>query len=358
MKILLATSSTGWSGGQHQVYLLARGLMQRGNTVYVITSHDSELGRRLGLEGIPVKYLRMNKEADIFSVIGIRKFLRNERFDVINVHRPTAHTILMLANILSTRRAKFFVTRRVPYGIPSRISAKIKYEWFVDRIIAISSDVRQSLINTGVRKELIEIIPDAIDVDYFNNSKVTPVKELINKGPIIGTVGNANKQKGHGYFISAIPYILKRYPDAFFVDVGVGEQDIELVELANSLNVRDKILFAGFKQDVRPYLKAMDVFVFPSIVEGLGTSLLEAMSMQKPVVVSNTGGMVDIIAHEENGIFVKPASAQDIADAVVYLLDNPSHAKGLGEKARKTVEKNFSVSVVAEKTEELFKSVL
>ncbi len=357
MKILLATSSTGWSGGQHQVYLLAKELKNRGNEIVVATSYNSELGKRLISNGIDVRYFRMNKEADVFSMLELTLFLKRERFDIINVHRPTAHTIMMIANILSIRSG-FFVTRRVPYGIPSRLSARIKYEWFVDKIIAISNDVKQSLIKTGVKENHIEVIPDAIDIAYYNQSNVLPASELKSSKPVIGTVGNANKQKGHSYFISSIPYILKRYPDALFVDVGVNDNDRELVELADKLGVRNKIIFAGFKKDVRPYLKAMDVFVFPSIVEGLGTSLLEAMSMQKPVVVSKTGGMLDIVTHEENGIFVKPASDQDIADAVTYLLDNPSQASELGERARKTVEKGFSIKVIAEKTEELFRSAL
>jgi glycosyltransferase involved in cell wall biosynthesis len=357
VKILLATSSTGWSGGQHQVYLLAKGLRDRGNAISVATSYNSELGKRLISEGIDVRYFRMNKEADVFTMLKVASFLKRERFDIINVHRPTAHTIVMIANMLSGHSV-FFVTRRVPYGIPSRISARIKYEWLVDRVIAISNDVKQSLIKTGVKESHIEVIPDAIDIDYYNQSNVPPAPELGSGKPIIGTVGNANKQKGHSYFISAIPYILKRYPDALFVDMGVNDNDSELVALADKLGVRNKIIFAGFKKDVRPYLKAMDVFVFPSIVEGLGTSLLEAMSMQRPVVVSKTGGMLDIIKHEGNGVFVQPASAQDIADAVSYLLDNAPHAVELGIQARKTVEEKFSVEVVAKKTEGLFKSVL
>ncbi len=357
MKILLATSSTGWSGGQHQVYLLAKGLKDRGNAVSVITSHNSELGKRLGAEGVDTHFFRMNKEADIFTMIGMAGFLKRNRFDVINVHRPTAHTIAMIANMLSSH-ARFVVTRRVPYGIPSRISAKIKYEWFVDRVIAISNDVKQSLVRTGVQEKHIAVIPDAIDVEYYNPASVAPVPGLRGKKPVIGTVGNANRQKGHQYFIAAMPVILKKYPDAFFVDVGINENDRELVELADRLGIREKILFAGFQQDVRPYLKAMDVFVFPSIVEGLGTSLLEAMSMQRPVVVSRTGGMLDVITHNENGMFVQPGSDKAIADAVCGLLGNMQHAHALGIQARKTIEQNFSVQVVAKKTQDLFSILL
>ncbi len=358
MKILLATSSTGWSGGQHQVYLLAKGLRDRGNTVSVVTSHNSELGKRLVPgEGIDVHSFRMNKEADIFTMMRMAGFLRRNRFDIINVHRPTAHTIAMVANMVSPH-AGFVVTRRVPYGIPSRISAKIKYEWFVDRVVAISNDVKQSLVKTGVRESHITVIPDAIDVQHYNPPDILPAPGLGKGRPVIGTVGNANKQKGHSYFITAIPSILKKYPGAVFVDVGVHEKDRELVGLAEELGVRDRIIFAGFQQDVRPYLKAMDVFVFPSLVEGLGTSLLEAMSMQRPVVVSRTGGMVDIIEQNKNGVFVQPSSARDIADAVCGLLGDTSHAVELGIQARKTVEQAFSVEVVSKQTEELFRSLL
>ncbi len=357
MKVLLATSSTGWSGGQHQVYLLAKGMRERGNSVSVATSHDSELGRRLDAEGMDVHAFRMNKEADVFTMARMAAFLKKGGFDVINVHRPTAHTIAMIANLFSGH-ARFVVTRRVPYGIPSKISAKIKYEWFVDRVIAISSDVKQSLVRTGVREGHIEVIPDAIDAGYYDPSHIAPVSHLADRRPVIGTVGNANKQKGHQHFISAIPMILKRYPDAYFVDVGVNERDTELVGLADGLGIRDRIVFAGFQQDVRPFLAAMDVFVFPSLVEGLGTSLLEAMAMQKPVVVSRTGGMLDVIEHNGNGVFVEPGSGNAIAEAVCALLGDPPRAQGLGIQARSTIERGFSIGVVARRTEELFKALL
>lgn len=357
MKILLATSSTGWSGGQHQVYLLAKGLRDRGNTVSVATSHNSELGKRLAAEDVDVHFFRMNKEADIFTMIGMAGFLKRNRFDVINVHRPTAHTIAMIANILSTH-ARFVVTRRVPYGIPSRISAQIKYEWFVDRVIAISNDVKQSLVSTGVHEQHIAVIPDAIDTGYYGPAQAVPLPGLESKKPVIGTVGNANRQKGHRYFMEAVPMILKKYPGAFFVDVGVNGHDRELVDLAADLGIRDRVLFAGFQPDVRPYLKAMDVFVFPSLVEGLGTSLLEAMSMELPVVVSKTGGMLDVVIHNENGVFVQPGSGKDIADAVCGLLDDRQHARELGMQARTTVGDRFSVPVVAKRTQDLFSTLL
>ncbi len=357
MKILLATSSSGWSGGQYQVYLLAKGLRDRGNAVSIVASGDSELGRRLAAESMDVHPFRMNKEADVFSMARMAGFLRRGRFDVINVHRPTAHTIAMVANMLSTR-SRFIVTRRVPYGIPSRISAKVKYEWFVDRVIAISNDVKQSLVMTGVSEGHIAVIPDAIDSSQYDPAGIAPAPELSGKGPVVGTVGNANRQKGHSYFLSAMPLILKRYPDARFVDVGVRDSDTELVGLADRLGVRDRIVFTGFRQDVRPYLRAMDVFVFPSIVEGLGTSLLEAMAMQKPVVVSRTGGMLDVVSPGVNGVFVRPGSEREIADAVCGLLNNPARAHELGVHARTTIEHGFSVEVVSQKTEDLFRALL
>ena len=358
MKVLLATSSTGWSGGQHQVYLLAKGLKARGHAITVVTSHNSELARRFDPgDGIDIQCFRMNKEADILSMLHMAGFLKKRKFDIINVHRPTAHTITMVANILAGH-AGFVVTRRVPYGIPSRASAAIKYEWFVDRVIAISNDVRQSLVRTGVHEDHIAVIPDAIDCVEFNPQAILPAPEFAGRGPVIGTVGNANKQKGHQYFLEAIPGILKHYPGALFVDVGVHEGDTALVGLARDLGIRDAIVFAGIQRDVRPYLKAMDVFVFPSVVEGLGTALLEAMAMQRPAVVSRTGGMVDIILHGKNGVFVEPASPQEIADAVCGLLRDRDHALELGRQARITIEQSFSVPVVAQRTEELFRSLL
>ncbi|MCL4478477.1 MAG: glycosyltransferase family 4 protein [Deltaproteobacteria bacterium] len=357
MKILLVTSSTGWSGGQHQVYLLAKGLKIKGHDVSIVTSTGSELGKRLSNDGFDVHFLRMNKEADMFSIFRMTGILKTLKPDIINVHRPTAHTIAMISNMLSIR-SKFFVTRRVSYGIPSRISAKIKYEWFVHGVIAISNDVKDSLIRTGVNEDIISLIPDAVDTDFFNPEHTAPAQGFDNHGTIIGTVGNANPQKGHKYLIEAMPAILKKHPEALLVDVGVSDQDIELSELAKNLDMGDRIIFTGNRHDVRPYLKAMDIFVFPSLVEGLGTAMLEAMSMKKPVIASRSGGMIDAIDDGRTGMLIEPASPDEIANAVCRLIDNPDYRTNLGTNAREAVIKNFSVNVVTEKTLKLFESVL
>jgi glycosyltransferase involved in cell wall biosynthesis len=116
-----------------------------------------------------------------------------------------------------------------------------------------------------------------------------------------------------------------------------------LLNLADRLGVRGRLVFVGEQEDVAPFVDAMDVFVLPSLTEGLPLTVLEAMAVGKPVVGTDVGGISEAVRHGETGFVVPPRDPRKLAEALIGLLGDPSSARAMGEAGRRRVEKAFTM---------------
>ena len=174
----------------------------------------------------------------------------------------------------------------------------------------------------------------------------------------MGNVARLNDQKGQIFFLQAIPEILKTISDTKFLIVGDGPLRNKLEEMSKKLKINRNVIFTGIRDDIPEILSIMDVFVLPSMVEGLPIVLLEAMAMGKPVVASRVGGIPEVINHGLTGILIEPANPSEIASSVVNLLKNPAEAKRIGDAGRRKVGRKFIVDVMARKIEGVYDEIL
>ena len=151
--------------------------------------------------------------------------------------------------------------------------------------------------------------------------------------------------------LRALAVLRRRRPEIHYLIVGTGDPDYEqeLRRLVRSLGLEGYVHFAGFQDPVYPALAAMDVYVHPAIMEGFGIALLEAMAMVKPVVATTTGGIPDIVVHEETGLLVAPGDPEALASAIGVLLDKKDRWAVLGQAGRKRVERLFTVDAMVSK---------
>jgi glycosyltransferase involved in cell wall biosynthesis len=161
-------------------------------------------------------------------------------------------------------------------------------------------------------------------------------------------------QKGHEYLINAIPSI----PKAVFVFAGDGPEKSALEALADRLRVRSRIRFLGERNDVPDLLASCDLFVLPSLYEGLPISVLEAMAASKPVIATRTGGTDEAVVHQETGLLVAPRNAHELATAVRALLDDPSLASRLATAGRERAISKFSSKAMAEGVTRVYDDLL
>jgi glycosyltransferase involved in cell wall biosynthesis len=234
---------------------------------------------------------------------------------------------------------------------------------FTDRLVAVSVGTREYLMREErVPPEKIEIIPNAIEwPQQVAPPQVEAVKrEFGGKGrfPLLGTVARLTPQKGLSYLLEAISILVARFPGLFCVIVGDGPLRVELEALAVRLGLENHVRFCGLRRDVRAIFQSLDLFVLPSLFEGLPLSLLEAMASGAPVVATHVAGIDEVIEDGANGRLAPPADAHALAAAITELLDNEALAQGLAQQGQTTVRQRYAIGAVSKEYERVYGELL
>ncbi|MCR4431780.1 MAG: glycosyltransferase family 4 protein [Tepidanaerobacteraceae bacterium] len=318
-----------------------------------------ELERLLRNMGIKVFTISGGeKSMKLQHIKQIRDIILSEKIDVVHTHASFAGRI---AGRLSGRRV---VLTRHGLGAGKkdffhRMAAKIVSIVFTDCIIAISRAVKISLIENGVPADMIKIVYNGIDVEKFGGVEPRLKKEFgIADGPIIGTVARLVPEKGYEYAIKAMMRVLKSFPKARMVIVGDGPLRDKLKNLADEMGIMSNVDFLGYHENVESLVADFDVFVLPSVSEGMGLALLEAMALGKPVVATEAGGIPEVVKNGVNGLLVPPKDEKFLAEAIINILSSKQAAFSLGQAARATVFEKFSARTMAEKTMEIYDTIL
>ena len=217
-----------------------------------------------------------------------------------------------------------------------------------DRIITVSEYLKEFLKeNKILNNERIEIVYNGVDLELFNPEKnriVDREKIAISADElIIMTASNFRWERGHEYIIKAIEKTKGNKNNFRFVFIGNGPLENRIKSMAKDLDIEDKILFMGYRDNIHELLSLCDIFILPSIAEGVGMlSLLEPMAMKKPVITTPIGGIPEMVKNGENGFLVKPADTDAILDALYKLADDKLLRQAMGAKGRQIAEENFN----------------
>lgn len=233
----------------------------------------------------------------------------------------------------------------------------------VRKIVAVSDEIKQTLIERrGVPASKIETIHYGVDLDRFNAStgNVTVRRELgiPSTHLVIGSVARMEPYKGVAYLQQAAVRLCGEFPDLSFVFAGDGSLRAGLEEDVRRSGLAGRIRFLGFRDDVQSIMQAFDVFVLPSITEGLPNVILEAMASAKPVIATRVGGVPEAVIPGQTGLLVPSADAGALADAVRELIMNPSAVERMGRAGRKRAETCFSVRDEVKRFERLYGSIV
>jgi len=320
-----------WRGGQNQALLLAGELRRMGHEAEMVALRDSPLAQRAKAAGIVVH--------EAGGRIGAARMLRRLRgFDIVHAHDAHALTSAWLAG------TNFVVSRRLAYPI-----SKLRYR-SAKRIVAVSRFVKQSVLDCGFVDEQVDVVHDGV-----------PVPEAAatgGDGTRIGCVGYLLPEKNQELLIRSLPLVLARHPRCRLILAGDGPSRAGLERLAGQLGVTAAADFAGHVEDVAAVYRSLDVFLFPSIAEPLGSSLLAAMSYGLPCVALACGAVPEVIDNGVNGLMVDDPDPKPFAEAVIRLLDDVALRNRLGAAARKTVQERFSVEHMARGTAEVYERAL
>jgi glycosyltransferase involved in cell wall biosynthesis len=343
-----------WGGGQAQSLGLAEALAARGERVWFIAQPDSALAQRLSAGALPWEARPLRGWRGLAAARRLCERMRETRPDIVHIHDSASHTGAALAArwagglpVVATRRTQF----PLPRGWPGRWKLR-----GCRRVICISQAVRQTCLAAGLPERLLAVIPDFVDCSHFDPARVCADRR--DERPTILSVGRLTAEKGHRVLLEAMPRIAQAVPGARLRICGVGEEQERLKQQAEANGLLAQVELLGFILDVRRELASADVFVMPSLSEGLGVAVLEAMAMAKPVVAADAGGLPEAVAHGESGLVVRAGDAPALADALVSLLTDEQRRKEMGRRGRERALAHFDKPKLVDRIVALYQEVL
>jgi glycosyltransferase involved in cell wall biosynthesis len=346
-----------FGGGEVQVMGLTKGLIRRGHRAELICDPRGKLWEKARAQGIVCHPLAIRNSIDFPAALRLRSILRAGNFDVVHFHTSRAHA---MAPIVRGAARVAVVTRRMDYA-PNRMFAPMLYNRAVDAVAAISNAVAQALAGAGVNRAAISVIPSGFDMEFFRPP--TPNERTAARAKYLGSedrffvaaIGALHERKGHRHLLEAIALTAKRATTPMrCVIAGEGAMRPALEALVRDLEIGDAVALAGQVADVRELIWAADVVAMPSLAEGLGVAVLEAMACGVAVVASAVGGLCESVADGATGIMVPVADPEAIADALVRLANEPGLRAAMGAAARKRAVELFSMDAMTAATEAMY----
>lgn len=357
-RVLLVDLERAWRGGQEQALLLMTGLKRRGHCAELVAVRDSAIALRAQAAGI-----RVHATPDAGRRIGaarrVRGLLREKRFDIVYANEAHALTAAWLAR--SHRHVPLVAARRVVFPLSGGAISRARYR-AAARILAISVAVRNELLAAGVDANRIELVPDGVEIP----APIKPdAREKARKKwafqadeTVVEYVGALTAEKGHALLIEAFAKLRRECANCRLLLAGEGPLRAQLERQAREAGLASAIIFAGFVSDVDSVYAAGDLFVFPSLAEGSGSSLLRAMAYGLPVLALARGGVAEIIEDGRSGVLVQEANAEDLARAAARLLKNAELRERLSRAGRETVSSRYSVDRMVDGTARILEKLI
>lgn len=324
---------------------------------------------KLGVSVFPIPLAgELSPARDWATVRLLARHLVSEQITVMHAHSSKGALVGRLAAAMAHTPAAFFTAHNSIFyeewpgwkinlfALAERFLAR-----FTDRIITVSDALKKDILNKEkIPAKQLTTIYNGIDMDSFNSNVDTlAVRKSLGLPPlgqVVGTIARLAPQKGVTYFLRAAS-LLKDYQVNFIV-VGDGPLREQLERETVELGLQDRVTFAGQRDNIPAVLPVFDIFVLPSVTEGLPLTILEAMATARPVVATTVGGIPEVIQEGKNGLLVAPRDPEALAVALAGLLAERERAARMGAAGKSLVQERFTVASMVEKTVNLYLSVL
>ncbi len=361
-KILHIDSESGWRGGEAQVLQLCIGLKTLDYDPLLVVSPQSALETRASRANLDIVPLKMRSEYNVRTILRLRRLIHKQGIALSHAHTAHAHSLAWGATA-KTLAVPVVVSRRVDFSVGRNYFSRLKYQSPRVYFIAISHGVKQVLLKGGIHEERIFVVPSGVNAGKFEDEVRTRQDfcEEFNLSPdtvIVGNIAHLADHKGQRYLVEAVPEVLGKCPKAVFFIVGEGEERPALEQLIAKLDLRSKVILTGFREDVGYFLRAFDVFVLSSHLEGLCTSLLDALLMEVPVVATRTGGVPEIIEDSVTGLLVEVRNPHALAEGILRLIREPALSQQFAKAGRERVLTRYTTQQMVRGTVAVYEQVL
>ena len=365
IRVLLMIDDAIVGGGQQHVLWLAEGLERAKFEVAVACAGEGYLVDELRRRGITVHPVRMSNVPGIRSFSDCIRLFRRWKPDIVHTHGGTAGFLARVCSVVSPAGKLVHSYHGIHY-LHNLKSPKNRFYKLVDRVLKRLTDrlvcVAQSDLDLGIRHGVADIrktviIRYGIDTERFV-AAATETHPAGKARKVVGTIGRLHVQKGHRYLIEAAAMVIKTNPSVIFRIVGEGELRNELQEQIKALGLHGHVQLLGARTDIPQLLADMDIFVLPSLWEGLPIVLLEAMAARKPIVVSAVDGVMEAVRDGQEALLFPSKDSHALAAAICRLLSDDALATRISKNARERVVREFGIRPMVRQIETLYESLL
>jgi glycosyltransferase involved in cell wall biosynthesis len=370
MRILYIIGGGEFGGAEQHLLSLVKSLDPTQYKPHVAVFYDAEFAARVREYHVPVTVLGPGKSYLILSGLSeVRRLIRTFRPEIIHTHGVRANLVGRIANRLEGAPCKLITTVHSVLALDYPVAWKRWLfgrleEWtgrYVDHYILVSHAMEREFRKT-IASDRISVIHNAIELPSVRPSRAkhSTLRDELNLPQdtvLVGTVARMHPVKGHIYLIQAIRELVKQWPNVHYVWIGGGELREDLEKQVQQAGLQNVIHFLGVRKDVPDLLPQLDLFVLPSISEGLSVAILEAMAAGVPVITTAVGGSPEIVTHQVDGILVPAQAPAALAEAIRDALSHPERMKKMGLAGQEKVYREFSTERLLAQTTAVYQQI-
>jgi glycosyltransferase involved in cell wall biosynthesis len=344
--ILFLSTSSGPGGAERVISTLSAALNTQHRRVIIGLFRPGWLQTECQRLGVETTILPLSGLFHLGWFLECIRLIRREKVSLIHAHEFSAVVygwiVSLIARIpfVGTIHGKNYFWEKARRRLAYRLIAR------TGTLVAVSEDLKRFIAEkAGIPGRRLRVIYNGImpgaPVDEVEIERCRSELGIRSGDTVLGAVGSLYPVKGHRFLLDAMPLVLQRFPDTVLIMAGRGELDVSLKEQAKRLGIEEKVRFLGMREDVPRLLGLMDVFVLPSLSEGLSMALLEAMAAGKPVVATRVGGNPELVEEGKTGLLVRGQDADDLAASLIGMLGKPTTMRQFGQAGAERVKGQF-----------------
>ena len=358
-----------WAGAEVQLLALMKYIVRLpGFEWTVVLFNDGKLANELRRLPLSLTIIPEKEYGLVTIAFRLAKQLRRIRPDIVHTHKYKDSILGSL--IARCLRVPYVI--RVVHGMPEPFRGlknlkmagytfvdRLVTRWFINKVVAVSSDI-EKLLSLIYGKDRVVRIHNGIDLEAVRvtTDRLAMRKEwhIDDDVILIGTAGRLVPVKGHTILLKALHTLSERHPTVRLLLVGDGPLRDSLKSEARRLGLEEKVILAGHQEESYDFIHMMDIFVLPSLHEGIPMVLLEALALERPVVASRVGGIPEVVSNGVSGMLATPGNDAEFAVALQELIQDREVAVALGIAGRHRVEQDFDAALMAKRTATLYQS--
>ncbi len=345
MKVFLAINTKTWGGGEKWHFETACALKNKGHNITMLAYAGKDLFRKsqaAGIRTIPVSVSNLSF-LNPFCLFRLYLLFRREKPDVVLLNSSSdIKTSGVAARWAGIRHVVFRRGSAIP--VRNTLLNRLLYGHVITHIIANSEETKRTILQHNknlIPADKITVIYNGINLSQLDSQPATPLYQKNDEELVIGNMGRMVIQKGQQYLIEMARVLKEKNIRFKILIAGAGQLEDSLKKMAIESDVADEIVFPGFVENTKSFMESIDIFVLPSVWEGFGYVLVEAMACQKPVVAFRISSNPEIIADATTGFLIPPKDVKEFSRKLEELGSNPELRKQLGTAGRKRAEALF-----------------